>query len=159
MGGGCANCGVQVFTIRGLPGSMTIGSHWRGCEMANDRLSGGTAKRIHWVQILIGGFLAEALLILIVIPISMKFGQTPLLYVAPVGSLVTCFLFGWWVGGRIESRVVLHGVLVGVVAMLIYIGLTRARPEPLAYVMAHVLKLVGGGAGAWAAARRRARLA
>lgn len=158
MGGGCANCGVRVFTIRGLPGSMTIGSHW-GCAMAINAANGlsqGTAKRIHWVRILIGGFLAEALLILIVIPINMKFGQTPLLYVAPVGSLATCFLFGWWVGGRIESRFVLQGVLVGVVAMLIYIGLTRAQPEPFAYVVAHGLKLVGGGAGAWVAGRRRA---
>jgi putative membrane protein (TIGR04086 family) len=99
--------------------------------------------------------LAEALLILIVIPINMKFGQHPLLYVAPVGSLVTCFLFGWWVGGRVESRFVLHGVLVGLVAMLIYIALTRAQPEQLAYVLAHVLKLLGGAAGGLVAGRRK----
>jgi putative membrane protein (TIGR04086 family) len=114
---------------------------------------GETVKKIHWIRTLIGGFLAEALLILIVIPINMKFGQHALLYVAPVGSLATCFLFGWWVGGRVESRFVLHGVLVGVVAMLIYIGLTRAQPEPLAYVIAHVLKLVGGAAGGLVAGR------
>jgi len=118
-------------------------------------LPAGTVKRMHWVRVLIGGFLAETLLILIVIPISMKFGQTPLLYVAPVGSLLTCFLFAWWVGGRIESRFVLHGVLVGVVAALIYVALTRARPEPLAYVVAHVLKLVGGAVGGLLAGRSR----
>ena len=116
---------------------------------------GETAKRIHWIRILIGGFLAEALLILIVIPINMKFGQHPLLYVAPVGSLVTCFLFGRWVGGRVGSRFVLHGVLVGLVAMLIYIALTRAQPEQLAYVLAHVLKLLGGAAGGLVAGRRK----
>jgi putative membrane protein (TIGR04086 family) len=127
--------------------------------MANGSTNGsstGTSKGIHWIRILIGGFLAELLLILVVIPINMKFGQHPLLYVAPVGSLVTCFLFGWWVGGQIESRFLLHGVLVGVVAMLIYIGLTRAQPEPLAYVIAHVLKLVGGAGGGLLAGRRKA---
>jgi len=113
-------------------------------------------KGIHWIRILIGGFLAEALLILIVIPINMKFGQTPVLWVAPVGSLVTCFLFAWWVGRGISSRFVLHGVLVGVVAMLIYLALTRLQPEPFAYVIAHVLKLLGGAGGGFVAGRRRA---
>jgi putative membrane protein (TIGR04086 family) len=113
------------------------------------------SKKVHWIRILIGGLLAEALLIAIVIPINMKFGQHPLLYVAPVGSLVTCFVFGWWVGRGVESRFVLHGVLVGVVAMLIYIGLTRAQPEPLAYVIAHGLKLVGGAGGGVVAGRRK----
>jgi hypothetical protein len=112
------------------------------------------AKGVHWVRILIGGFLAEALLILIVIPINMKFGQTPLLWIAPVGSLVTCFLFAWWVGRGISSRYVLHGVLVGVVAMLIYLALTRLQPEPFAYVIAHGLKLLGGAGGGLVAGRR-----
>jgi len=43
------------------------------------------AGRMHWVRILVGGFLAEALLIVLVIPIAVKWGQHPLLYVAPVG--------------------------------------------------------------------------
>jgi hypothetical protein len=106
-----------------------------------------TSGRLHWVRILIGGFLAEALLILIVIPINMKWGQHPLLWVAPVGSLVTCFLLAWWVGRGLESRFILHGFLVGVVAMLIYLALTRLQPEPMAYVIAHGLKLLGGVCG------------
>ncbi|MFZ0631230.1 MAG: hypothetical protein WAM56_08060 [Acidobacteriaceae bacterium] len=115
----------------------------------------GKAK-LHWFRTLVGGLLAEALLILIVIPINLKFGQHPLLYVAPVGSLLTCFLFGCWVGSGVESRFVLHGVGVGVVAMLIYIALTRAQPEPIAYVIAHVLKLVGGAGGGWIAGLKSA---
>jgi hypothetical protein len=47
---------------------------------------------------MVGGFLAEAVLTLLVIPVSMKWGQQPLLYLAPAGSLVLCFLFGFWVG-------------------------------------------------------------
>lgn len=45
------------------------------------------------------------------------------------------FLLTLWVGRRIDSRCVLHGILVGVVATLLYVGLTLGRPEPLAYLV------------------------
>src|ERR1700688_1098911 len=100
--------------------------------------------KIKWARILIGGFLAEAVLILLVIPVSMKWGQQPLLYLAPAGSLVLCFLFGFWVARGVRSRFILHGLLVGAVAAAIYLALTRLGPEPWAYVVAHALKLIGG---------------
>ncbi len=112
------------------------------------------AKKTHWVRVLIGGFLAEAVLIAVVVPINMKWGQHPLLWIAPVGSLVLCFLFGLWVARGVESRFTLHGLLVGVVAMLIYLALTRLQPEPWEYVLAHVLKLAGGAAGGWLGGRK-----
>lgn len=117
--------------------------------------AGAAAAKVHWVRILIGGFLAEAVLILLVIPVAMKWGQHPLLYLAPAGSLVLCFLFGFWVGRGVESRFALHGLLVGAVAMAIYLALTRLGPEPWAYVVAHGLKLVGGASGGWLAGRNR----
>jgi putative membrane protein (TIGR04086 family) len=111
--------------------------------------------RIHWIRVLIGGFLAEGCLILLVLPVALKFGQHPLLYLAPAGSLVTCFLFSLWVGRRLESRFVLHGMLVGVVAILIYLALTKAQPEPFAYILAHGLKVLGGAAGGLISAQHR----
>jgi hypothetical protein len=111
--------------------------------------------KIRWMRILIGGFLAEAVLILLLIPVSMKWGQPPLLYLAPAGSLVLCFLFGFWVGRGVKSRFILHGLLVGAVAAAIYLALTRLGPEPWAYVVAHALKLNGGASGAWVAGRGR----
>jgi hypothetical protein len=115
----------------------------------------GAAAKMHWVRILVGGFLAEAGLILLVIPVAIKWGQRPLLYLAPAGSLVLCFLFGFWVGHGVKSRFVVHGLLVGAVAMVIYLALTRLEPEPWAYVVAHGLKLVGGASGGWLAGRNR----
>jgi putative membrane protein (TIGR04086 family) len=112
------------------------------------------ATRIHWVRVLIGGFLAEVSVIAVVIPVALAYGQHLLPYVAPPASLVMCFLFALWVGRRIDSRFVLHGTLVGVVATLLYVGLTLARPEPFAYVVAHVLKILGGAAGGFVAERR-----
>ena len=115
-----------------------------------------TSTRIHWVRVLIGGFLAEAAVFAVVIPILLTLGQHALLYVAPAASLVSCFLFALWVGRRLEGRFVMHGALVGVVATLIYVGLTLGKPEPFAYLVAHGLKILGGAAGGAVAGRRHA---
>jgi putative membrane protein (TIGR04086 family) len=111
--------------------------------------------RIHWIRILLGGLLAEVALILAIVPLGLRLGDNFLHYTAPPGSFITCFLGALWVGRRIESRFILHGTLVGVVAALIYVALTRAQPEPFAYVVAHALKLLGGACGGFVAQRRR----
>ena len=113
-----------------------------------------TSAGIHWLRILLGGFLAEVFVIALVLPIALLAGKSTLTYTAPAASLLACFLFAIWVGRRITSRFVLHGLLVGVAAILIYVALTRGRPEPLAYLIAHGLKLLGGAAGGLVAARR-----
>ena len=114
-----------------------------------------TSPGIHWLRTLIGGFLAEVSVIAIVIPVSLLFGKQAVPYAALLGSLLACFLFALWVGRRLDSRFVLHGILVGVVATLIYVALTRGRPEPPAYLVAHGLKIFGGAAGGFVAARRQ----
>jgi hypothetical protein len=113
------------------------------------------SSRIHWMRVLIGGFLAELSVFALVIPVLLLYGQRALLYAAPVASLATCFLFALWVGRTIDSGFVLHGALVGIVATLLYVGLTRGRPEPVAYLVAHALKILGGAAGGLLAGRRR----
>jgi putative membrane protein (TIGR04086 family) len=110
---------------------------------------------IHWGRIVLGGLLAEGALIIAIVPLGMRLGDKFLHYTAPPGSFITCLLGALWVGRRIDSRFILHGTLVGVVAALIYIGLTRAQPEPFAYILAHALKLVGGACGGFIAQRRR----
>jgi hypothetical protein len=114
-----------------------------------------TAAKIHWVRALIGGFLAELAVIVLVIPVYFVLGQHALLYAAPAASLLACFGFAYWVASRAESHWMLHGILVGLVATLLYVGLTLGRPEPMAYIAAHALKLLGGAAGGFLAGRRR----
>jgi Na+(H+)/acetate symporter ActP len=112
-------------------------------------------KNIRWGWILLGGFLAELVVFAIVIPIAMVAGRQSLLYSAAPASFVGALLLGLWVA-RKSSQPVLHGALVGVVAMLIYVAMTRAQPEPTAYLVAHVLKVLGGAAGGWLASMRTA---
>jgi putative membrane protein (TIGR04086 family) len=111
--------------------------------------------RIHWGRILLGGLLAEVALILTIVPLGLRLGDRFLHFTAPPGSFVMCFLGALWVCRRIESHFILHGVLLGVVAALIYVALTRAQPEPFAYIVAHALKLAGGACGGFLSRRRR----
>jgi putative membrane protein (TIGR04086 family) len=114
-----------------------------------------TTGGIRWLCVLLAGFLAEVLVIALVIPFALLLGKNTLTYTAPAASLLACFVFAIWVGRGLNSRFVLHGVLVGVVATLIYVALTRGGPEPPAYLIAHALKLLGGAAGGFVAARRQ----
>lgn len=114
-----------------------------------------SSTTIHWGRILLGGLLAEVALVLAIVPLGLRLGDSFLHYTAPPGSFITCFLGALWVCRRIESRFILQGTLVGVVAALLYIALTRAQPEPFAYLMAHALKLAGGACGGLVAERFR----
>ena len=116
----------------------------------------GTFAGIHWVRAVSGGFLAEVAVFAVVLPISRSLGEHSMHYTAPLASLVACFLLALWVGRGVSSRFILHGSLVGVVASLLYVGLTRGQPEPWAYVLAHGLKILGGAAGGFVVGRRPA---
>jgi hypothetical protein len=115
------------------------------------------SRNFHWGRALVGGFLAEAAVFAVVIPVFLLFGEHAVHYAVPPACLVMTFLFAVWVGRRIESHFVLHGIVVGVVATLLYVGLTLARPEPLVYVVAHGLKLAGGAAGGRFAEMRKTK--
>jgi putative membrane protein (TIGR04086 family) len=113
-------------------------------------------KSIRWGWILLGGLLAELAVFVIVIPLSLVAGQKSLLYSAPPASFAASVVFGIWVARKAPQRQVLHGTLVGLAAMLIYIGISRGQPEPVAYIIAHVLKVLGGAAGGFVATKRAA---
>jgi hypothetical protein len=110
---------------------------------------------IRWVRALIGGIAAELSLFAIVLPARYLFGQRAFLASILIGSALLPFLFALWVGRRVESRFLLHGALVGLVAILFYLALAWGQPEPLLYKIAHALKVVGGMAGGAIASRRR----
>jgi putative membrane protein (TIGR04086 family) len=114
-----------------------------------------SSTTIRWGRILLGGLLAEVALIVAIVPLGLRLGDNFLHYTAPPGSFVMCFVGALWVCRRIESHFILQGTLVGVVAALIYVVLTRAQPEPFAYLVAHALKLLGGACGGFVAQRRR----
>jgi hypothetical protein len=81
---------------------------------------------------------------------------------ALMSSFVTVFLFSLWVGKRIKSGFALHGALVGVVGILLFtimwVATTRSLAQPPVYVVAHLLKVLGGITGGFVVERRRRRV-
>jgi hypothetical protein len=129
-------------------------------------------RRIRWGLVVAAALLAE--ISVIAIFFLLLFGATlagvpeiarplsPLDYAdALVSSFAMVFLFTLWVGKRIESGFVLHGILVGVVATLLFValsfGLNGTFEEPALYWVAHGLKILGGATGGLVVGRRRSK--
>ena len=121
---------------------------------------------LRWGRIVLGGILAEVVLILIVIPMRLAAAsEAAITDVAVAGSFLAFVPVAWWMG-RSLSRQVLHGVLMGAVAALFYTLLALvgqlfvkdAPPTPFIYYVAHGLKLLGGATGGWLAQRSAAAL-
>jgi len=121
------------------------------------------SSSLRWGRIVLGGFLAEILLILAVIPVYATGGrQSVLTTVAVAGSFLAFIPVAWWLG-RTTPRPVLHGTLMGAAGATIYIVLTivgrqldpNAPPAPSIYYVAHALKLAGGATGGWLAKSAR----
>ena len=119
---------------------------------------------LRWGRIVLGGILAEVVLILIVIPMRVaSASEAAVTDVAVAGSFLAFVPVAWWMG-RSLGRPVLHGVLMGAVAALFYTLLALvgqlfvkdAPPTPFIYYVAHGLKLLGGATGGWLAQRSAA---
>ena len=117
---------------------------------------------IRWGRIVLGGFLAELILVVLVIPIRAFGGpESAVTVVAVAGSFFVFVPVAWWLC-RSVAQPVLHGALMGAAAAAIYMLLALfgqffmpdAPPMPLIYYVAHVLKIAGGAAGGWLALRR-----
>jgi hypothetical protein len=132
------------------------------------------ARQIRLGRIVVGAFLAEATVIalfFLFLFIATLAGvpelaqpMTPFDYAdAMIGSFATMFLFTLWVCRRVESRFILHGVLLAVIAILLFAALSFALNQtlwqPWLYWVAHALKIVGGIAGGIVAGARRAHRA
>jgi hypothetical protein len=122
---------------------------------------------MRWGRIVLGGFLAELILIVFVIPVRAAGGSDQTVTVIAVaGSFVVFVPVAWWLG-RSLARPVLHGALMGAVAAAIYTLLAvvgryfqpDAPPQPFIYYVAHVLKIAGGATGGWLARRSAASAA
>jgi hypothetical protein len=116
---------------------------------------------LRWGRIVLGGFLAELLLVVAVIPVrAAGGGEDAVTILAVVGSFVAFVPVAWWLGRRL-TRPVLHGVLMGAFAAAVYTGAFFAGQMfdptvpamPLMYYVAHVMKLAGGAVGGWLAQR------
>jgi hypothetical protein len=120
------------------------------------------ASSIRWGRIVLGGLLAELILVVCVIPIRTFGGpESAVTFIAVAGSFVVFVPVAWWLG-RPLSNPVLHGALMGAAAATMYTVLAivgqyfapDAQPIPFIYYVAHALKIAGGAVGGWFALKR-----
>jgi hypothetical protein len=132
-------------------------------------LAMGGARRIRWKWVFLGGFLAELTVLaifFILLFAAMAAGvpeiaqpMSTLDYIdALIMSFASMFVFTVWVGKRLDSAYVLHGVLIGAFGILLFnlmwFAGTGTLAQPALYVVAHGLKVVGGIVGGLIAEKR-----
>jgi hypothetical protein len=113
-------------------------------------------KDIRWGWVLLGGLLANVAVTAIIVPIAVVDGPERLGQVAPPASFVGVLLVGWWIARKAPQRALLHGLLVGLVAMLLYLPVELSQEVTFAHYLSSVLKVLGGAAGGFIAALRAA---
>jgi hypothetical protein len=128
-----------------------------------------STRTIHWGRVIAAAVMAEAavMAIFFVLLFAARLAgvpeiarpRSPLDYAdAMVSSFVMVFLFTLWVGRRIDTGFVLHGVLVAIVSIVLFVvlifALNRTFWEPPLYIVAHGLKIAGGIAGGLFAQKR-----
>jgi hypothetical protein len=114
--------------------------------------------RIRWGRVIVAAIAAEVGVILTLLVISAVFhvaSERAGYYVAPPASALATFLMVLWVGRRLESGFILHGVLVGVCGVILTAGfLFGAKPEDrLMYAVSFVLRIMAGYLGGLMARR------
>ena len=109
-------------------------------------------RRIRWLRIVAAAILVEVALIAVAMPLNRsEHGRAILLAIVIPMCVVGTFIGGWWAARRASGRFLIHGLLVGAVAALIYDGLTWKVSLPTTYIVANYLKLIGGAAGGFTA--------
>ena len=109
---------------------------------------------IRWWRVLIGALGIEVVLLAIAIPLNMsEHGREVLLAAVIPLCVIGAFLGGWWVARGAGGAFVLHGLLLGAVAALMYGALTVKVSLPTTYIVANYLKLLAGAAGGLLAQR------
>jgi len=110
------------------------------------------SQRIRWLRIVVGAVLIEVALFAVAVPLNLsESGRSTLLALVVPLCVVAAFLGGWWVARGAGQLPLLHGLLAGVLAALMYGALTWKVSLPTAYVVANYLKLVAGAGGGLAA--------
>src|SRR5689334_21812622 len=102
---------------------------------------------LRWGRIVLAAVLLEVAITVFVLPFGLIYGNplnagpggptntTPYFVAAGVGCAGLGFLFGIFGSARAQSRFALHGLLVGLLATVLYFGLCSLAPGGLAAVV------------------------
>jgi hypothetical protein len=127
--------------------------------------------RIYWLRVLLGGFLIEVLLAVVLLGgfaaagVNISNGvSTTSAVIIGVGCFVAAFVIMLWLGRGMASHVALNGLLMGLVATLLYVGLVAGSGQmssalaaygPATFVILNGVRIVGAVCGGIVTERRR----
>ena len=120
--------------------------------------------KINWKYILIAAICAEFVLAVIYVPAKKNIEGPVFEIVAISNFIVWLFLGGFWVAGRINSRFILHGALVGICSNIIWYflgpiimgdGIFWRGFLNLIYLILFPFKILPAMVGAYVGGRRR----
>ncbi len=135
---------------------------------SRDASAGARGRRgIRWLRVVIAGLAAEvALMVVAAAAYALPDPQRAIDIAIGPASFAAMALFGYWAARPLARLQPLHGLLTGAVGVLLYVvlmlGASLAPGAPAgafaatltpAYLLAHVLKLLGGWIGGTLAAR------
>jgi hypothetical protein len=128
--------------------------------------------KINWLRVVGGGFLIEVVLFAVLLGgfaaagVDLAQGvSTVSAIVIGAGCFVGAFVVVAWLARGIEQQRVMNGVLMGVVATLLYVGLIAGEGQMAAalaaygsttFVVVNAMRLLGAWLGGIAAERRSA---
>ena len=122
--------------------------------------------KLAWGRIVLAALTAEIALLTILTAITRPvIGHQADPPVILIGGFVFMFLAASWVAGKVRARLLLHGVLVGVTSVVFYtvvapgVTLRYLSDGNVVFIMAHVLKILGGTVGGRLAEQRAIRAA
>ena len=122
-------------------------------------------SRIRWVRVIVAGFLSEASVVLCIglVVLSYRYLASPSdaayhafsdrlgFYAGVFGGGVAAFALALWVCRSLKSHFLANGALVGCMAAMLHIALVTLSGAPFqtAYLVADVLKVIGGALGGY----------
>lgn len=128
--------------------------------------------QIHWGRVLLAGFLIEVILAIGLVGGFAAAGfqlESDISTGASTIIGVACFVVGFavvvWLGRGIDAHIVLHGVLMGLVATALYVGLVAGSGQmstalaaygPATFVIVNAARIAGAALGGVVCERRRA---
>jgi hypothetical protein len=133
----------------------------KGCRTlaAKKRRIGGLMNAlagIKWGWILLAAIAIEVVLFAVIVPLYfVPNGTLAALYLTVPACVIATFFFARWAANKAERYFVLHGLLVGVLAALMYWAISRGSSAalPTVYIVANYLKILAGAVGGYAAQR------
>jgi len=125
------------------------------------------STNLQWARIMTGAILLEVALIIAFVPLLhlSLFSVTAIAPFLPVVALVLGFVISWWFLRKVRVRPLLHGLLMGLLATVLYIAMCALQPGGIASIVArygpgvfylgNALRVLGCAAGGFTASFQR----